>query len=570
MKKISIIALLFLILNWFSYWSFWTLNQRDIGGWLSSVYENAKDSAEASKRMKDLSSPMEWDLYKQAFQMLAEMDIWTNKKSIDIIVNYYKKEWKVMCSQINKDDIISILDEKADLWDACKKVLSCESGEDLSEKPIWYNKLNQCKVSVQNKLNNISASLSDVDSFKVDSFGEDMFMNWNLDDSPYDLLADIEAIADIMFKDNEETETTVLFSIWDDAKDHSSALWWLPWSWWWFPRGSIEEDKESEKSEGDKENEENNNSNNSLFWWENLACSEEFSEDEESENDKDEDYVEWIIANNPDLAAIAWWNNASDEDILNAVKDCGWSWNKACMRQHLCWRSDIWNTDYWEIYLTYCLETVETSSIAENKPVESIEWMLMEINNVLTSLDESWELVKHTKTSDSMDSQLKNVDFWRAFSFDFVLMNKPTFSDTSEKQEEFEIQNELDRMNRQLLWTYPSTSHDKERNKYTMIYDKNTTQAKRRNAPGWSNQQIANIAKAKEQSELWLSWYQEKTDELKQIIKSSNNENKVELLEDIEDFIINNNDFWVSSVDSLENINQISNYLNNKIQATAK
>lgn len=580
MKKIFFLIILLALNLGFVIGSFGTATQRDIGWWLSSMYENAKDDYNTNKKMKELSSPFEWDLYSQAYDLVAWMQTDSSVSAIDSLTDVFNsKDWKY-CEQISSEDIINIQDSRSEMRDACKKVISCETDKDLFEMSVTRSMINECRVFVNRKFNQIKSTTSDLNSQKLDWFGDDVFMNWSLEDSPYDLLADVQAIWDLLFKDNEETKSTKMFSLWADDQDHDDALWdgqSVAWSQDQFPtRDPLDEKDESDYSDNNWSNGYEDDAG-WVFGWDNALCiAEEHEEKEESKPEQGitQEELEEALSSSQTLQNMHKDADIWSDDIKDALTACMdtdfGQWDTACMKKELCGRTDIWEDErWWEIYATYCTEVRDVHMPVEDEYIKSIEWMLNEVNNVLTKLDQSGQLTKHTKTSDSLDTQLDQVDFGRAFSFDVVIRNKPTFSRENQDQLEMEIEDDYKRLERQILWNYDDINLDSERNKYSMIYDKNVAQAQRRNAPWWASDISRNIERSVSDSKYWLQQYESKLDNLSEITSLSSEAWWVEILDSISKFIENNNHFWQETTKTLENINQISNYLKMKIEETA-
>lgn len=218
-KKICIIGgCLFSLYFWYTV--AWSINGN--GGLFDDLLKLTQDSYPIDK-IFDGNISVE-NPYKQALKMIRSESMGTLKECIEDLTKIITEESK---SSINQKDVINIL---YDTNIASKKIAKLmwwtnKLDDDLtiSENEInaSYNNLSKkiavCKKNATESDNgnlnericikkrfkttyiNIEKSKDDVNIIKSENFWEDLFSNWSLEDSEYDILIDINNIWNLLF-----------------------------------------------------------------------------------------------------------------------------------------------------------------------------------------------------------------------------------------------------------------------------------------------------------------------------------------------------------------------------------
>ncbi len=133
-------------------------------------------------------------------------DMWVILSSIPTIRN----EIQASLSTINNN--ISFDDQSSFAW-ACIKMTSCMQRKPVTASSVMTDAgFTQCKNYGTTAYNLQSSVLSSVVSLGTTTVGNDIYYNGTLDDSPYDLLVDIQHIGDILFATNEQTDKVLFYT----------------------------------------------------------------------------------------------------------------------------------------------------------------------------------------------------------------------------------------------------------------------------------------------------------------------------------------------------------------------
>ncbi len=89
-----------------------------------------------------------------------------------------------------------------DFVDSCNNIMSCSlSGEAYDEikEPFGFSDVNECISVVERSVQRAQSSINAQDAMLTSSIGEDMFWNGSTEDSPFDLIEDIQNIDSMLF-----------------------------------------------------------------------------------------------------------------------------------------------------------------------------------------------------------------------------------------------------------------------------------------------------------------------------------------------------------------------------------
>lgn len=118
--------------------------------------------------------------------------------------------------------------------------------------------------------------------------------------------------------------------------------------------------------------------------------------------------------------------------------------------------------------ISVCTVPVAQPSVIAGKTVKSIEEIVDEINSVLTALRNSWQLMKHTKPTEFLDTSLSKIKLNQILSIDMNVAFKPIFDSRyqKEKTEKKKSENNAE-INRARQWSYQGVGQEK--NKYIIL-----------------------------------------------------------------------------------------------------
>jgi len=208
--------------------------------------------------------------------------------------------------------------------------------------------------------------------------------------------------------------------------------------------------------------------------------------------------------------------------------------------------------------IKFCRIPVEVQSIVP-KAVRTVEEVLEEINIVLNNLKESWQLMKHIKTKEMLDTSMMNIKLWDIFSFNFFVRFKPIFETIQWTQFENEKNAKNEIWEREIRKTYWDLEIVAERNKYLIksnpeIYDAS-------NSPATSYESFVwNINNMSDEIQ------NQNTDESRKLFVQAESEVRSQVSEEMISFVNQNWIFWTEVVGVLTAMNDVADNLRSKIE----
>lgn len=198
------------------------------------------------------------NIYGSALKLMKDNEVKTTFESIDQVMVMHP-EFR-LCN-VNKTDVLNILydanlsfraaleqtvlkkskknitlPDPNDILKSYKKIIMCRHTETkLIVTDLYENVRNTLNYNYNGVVNNVHkmATVTQV------NFGEDLYINWTLDDSDYDLMIDIDKIWKKLF--DSFTSPPVLQSYQIPSLGaggwSSNLLVWPPWAWWWSSPG---------------------------------------------------------------------------------------------------------------------------------------------------------------------------------------------------------------------------------------------------------------------------------------------------------------------------------------------
>lgn len=508
----------------------------------------------------------------------------------------------------------------------------------------WF--LNCKRLATNAYKRNIQSTESSVTLASTNAWN-DIYYNGTLDDSPYDILVDIQRIWDILFDNNEQTEKVLFYTFpnnsiagfqavpFDGSSrttpfGASTQLWWNNTNAQWRNINTAGNNITNSNTTFPSANTNRWNTTNvwSSQWWynntkpitvttpdkptyidtsntitdagiiDNYACTPEqwwgqgwdtgtidtdeqdtwWSDDWTSDNETSDDWEEInpplvFDVNTPYYSPIV---GTNDDPIANIetledpeqyeqqaaqIESCtaNCKWLKA-IDKSMCIAKCMCGTTYtknWMFGLSICTIPTKQTDIVSSKSVQSIEEIVSEINNVLKNLKQSGEMMKHTKTKEFLDTSLSKIKLGKIFAFDVSISFKPILDTKPRKMTDAEAENETDTI---LKGTYGSIDIWAEKNKY-LVFWIDSKQEVKDNTSSISLQEIQNTITNEEAK--YVSRYTEIEKKLTKEVAASQN---AEVADIVRQFLEQNVRFWTFVHESLDQIQQTSSDIKQKIE----
>lgn len=188
------------------------------------------------------------------------------------------------------------------------------------------------------------------------------------------------------------------------------------------------------------------------------------------------------------------------------------------------------------------------AEVIGGKSVKTVEEIVDEINNVLTSLKNSGQLMKHTPTKEFLDTSLSKIKLNKILSFDMNVAFKPIY-DSEFNKEKKEAKKSQEQANADLarMGTYQEGNVGQERNKYIVLRNPEIEQQNN------SNLATNNSPAPSAHIEPGLPY---------NLAKTLNND----MLDTISSFIQQNGTLWQQVSETLNALNTTSDNLKKKIE----
>lgn len=164
------------------------------------------------------------DIYNQSFQMASKENLYVQDSTMDFMAWYINQKYSCNLSNIEIFNVLvtthvwmaavdlAKLQQKLKVsyqdvknmkaWDlkaACNKILTCTNGKSSAQTDISITDYNQCVSMIKSDYQLYKATIQNDASMFRWVAKNDLFINGNTQDSPYDLLADIQAISSVIF-----------------------------------------------------------------------------------------------------------------------------------------------------------------------------------------------------------------------------------------------------------------------------------------------------------------------------------------------------------------------------------
>ena len=535
---------------------------------------------------------------------------------------------------------------------SCTKLINCVTNwNNWTGELYWYNNgkgaeqrwsylsddwfLN-CKRLATNAYERNVKSASNSIKLASTNIGNDIYYNGTLDDSPYDILVDIQRIWDVMFASNEQTEKVLFYTFpnnsiaWFQAVPFdgssrftsfapSTPIWWTTNNTLWWTTNTAGNNITNANTTFASANTNGSNvaSDTTSQWWynnttpiyvdttntvtdawviDNYACTPTTSQWWNSDIipppvipwnwwttnqnwggttpngwptytpptfDINTPYYSPVVWNSDDPAINSdWWEDPAQYEqqaaqIESCTAKCNWlkSIDKSmCIAKCMCGTTYTKNGMFW---LSICTIPTKQTDIVSSKSVQSIEEIVSEINNVLKNLKQSGEMMKHTKTTEFLDTSLSKIKLNKIFAFDVSVSFKPILDTKPRKKTDAEVENETDSL---LKWTYGSIDIWAEKNKYAIFGIENKVESEN-NTTSISLEQIQYAAENAQSA--YEGRYVAIEEKLTKSIATSQN---AEVADIVRQFLEQNVRFWTYINESLGQIQQSASDIRQKIE----
>ncbi len=502
---------------------FWNWDLQSIWIYLNNI----KDNFEVNYYFNIKDKPF-FDFYEKMYQQNTATEIVSIKSAVDNFANYFRQKSSFSnsknCKSFGKKDVENLLyfdlargrwlvwkvlnkllsedfkDTHVYTWMilSCKRFLSCSDKDlaniDLNTVSLDINSYNLCREKFMSEFLIFINDQSIWNSVKQMNFWDDFFINWSLDDSPYDLLLDVQDIAKLLFEwvENNYISNFVFYAKnpfelanWNDKNNNKSNK-------FFSNNSNIKNSNNNSLINGKNDNFWNNYVNNDIIIDNDITVggkdnfvdesNNSLSKDNNLENEVAEKSL--VINNNRKCLSntVISWNDyrslvneddniyknidmlviddneniVSDSDILNNSYNDKNFWTskstnikyKSNLFDNNVWKfisDDLWINDFveenkwlcWEfdedkiVDFKLCLIPTTSKPISSSKKVYSIEDIISEIRNVILKLKESGALIKHKYTHEFWETALQDIKLYRIFIFDIVIQVKPLFPNFS-------------------------------------------------------------------------------------------------------------------------------------------
>ncbi|MEF2176070.1 MAG: hypothetical protein V3575_06350, partial [Candidatus Absconditabacteria bacterium] len=165
------------------------------------------------------------NIYESAYNLALIQDQHSEKQAIEYIPKFINENWS--CSLTNSDaysiysvspsaklmmkransDGNEIEAQGSDFITSCTKLIDCVYPDLKSENQLYNKSTYQTCIDIVTViLNNNKSTFQSYNHLATTNIGDEMYANGTLQDSPFDLLMDIEYIGQLMFSENKKVE----------------------------------------------------------------------------------------------------------------------------------------------------------------------------------------------------------------------------------------------------------------------------------------------------------------------------------------------------------------------------
>ena len=210
--------------------------------WLDTIIQRAWDAIRPKETIGKLNNAINlWNIYSQSYELAQQSFTATSTQAISAMTAEFNNKYQcnmnvneigVILSSIPeiRNEIQAALSsvtqnisftEKVSFAGACIRMASCIEWKydvwtetKLATKTTYLTDdgFNNCKNYATVAYNLQSSVLSSVISLATTTVWNDIYYNGTLDDSPYDLLVDIQRIGDVLFATNEKTDKVLFYT----------------------------------------------------------------------------------------------------------------------------------------------------------------------------------------------------------------------------------------------------------------------------------------------------------------------------------------------------------------------
>lgn len=182
--------------------------------------------------------PMIKDLFNKNLELIKNNEVKTMNNTINNIANYFKEK---NCF-VTKEDVFNIIlnsnyeakynlesslkqkwqiNTVSDVTKSYKKFLSCQ---DTKSKENNYKDIKSIESQINNLYNKIKINEYEIETINQDNFWEDLFRNWDLEDSSFDVLQDIYNIWNVLMQNFDKNPKIYFYNIPDKTIESDFSI----------------------------------------------------------------------------------------------------------------------------------------------------------------------------------------------------------------------------------------------------------------------------------------------------------------------------------------------------------
>lgn len=652
--------------------SIWYSFEIPLGDALDRFYQNQKRNA----LLNDVNGKISvWDLYKKSLESVSNNEFEPIFEAVEKVV------WKVNNDydcQLNQQDIINVLyysndnfkrdlknnldlfekPDKDDMWNSCNKLNVCIYNPQNWQLNNTVTLNNLCKDNINQKFMDYYTNSYYSKALSVGSEWSNLFWNYSMEDSSYDIINDIYILSEILFAVNKEPVETLFYKMptveyqdvvynenvfmdidwfspyndyivttWDNNTwgDSNNSWWWNnggDLGWWWSSEDLWNDDIINDDNEINMFIESINvwdwYNDDIVVWWNqcvswfeiawlswslydeiittglDLVDLEEYLEEllddiDEISCNNDWVYQDWESLDCPDNQSngtwelppideieelLNWaqqwtWGNDIDPQVLSCFQKCqdvpcnAMSCDKImCYAKCAC---QVYESPYYDPWVTpgltsvfkinFCIIPVINNPVSKDKTVYNINSVFSEIYFILKWLRNSGELTINKKTKEFLDTSLKDNNFGEQLSFTLNTASKPTQAkelDMTKEQKQMEFNKNLMEW---ILWFWTENNNDIERNKY-IVYDDPCIHKVAKEDFDTIEAKNNSIKECQQDMNKWteLSYINDDLIDQKIVVVNSS----------IDNFLMQNRDFWYAVDDMFRSWNDSAEIMSNK------
>lgn len=226
-NNIFVKLMLFVSIIFVFVFSVWYSFEVPLGDALNRFYQNQKRNALLNKVNGKISV---WNLYKKSLESVSNNEFEPIFEAVEKVVSKVNEDYDC---QLNQQDIINILyysndnfkrdlknnldlfekPEKDDMWSSCNRLNVCVYDPKNGQLNNTVTLNNLCQDNVNQKFMDYYTNSYYTKTLSVGSEWSNLFWNYSMEDSSYDIINDIYILSEILFAVNKEPVETLFYKM---------------------------------------------------------------------------------------------------------------------------------------------------------------------------------------------------------------------------------------------------------------------------------------------------------------------------------------------------------------------